>query len=237
MNIVKWITVIVIAYIAGYFSRSPEPLVEPKVIADCLQLDAFKEVQSALLADQERTKRLEKTNATTHSSSASGSKREITAAQDAPIQSSQEKLKPAIATPEAATNPTLPSSATETNLSDEEIDRLVAAPFNESLKRVRGPLREKYKEFSETTQQGSWDVNMQNKITDALLGNSYSKFIEVQMVNCKANFCEIRGRELKQGVINLIFSEMSLQDWWDVGHSQWSNGGENHVFYGLLLKR
>jgi hypothetical protein len=136
-----------------------------------------------------------------------------------------------------AKNPTEKKYPNE--ISDEDIDKILPAPFNSSLKNVHGSLREKYKDFSETEKQDPWDVNMQNKITDYLMGNAYSKFLTVEAVNCKINFCEIRAIELKAGVSNLMFSEMSMQDWWDIGPSQWmtTNNKGAGTLYALLQRK
>lgn len=237
MAILKWIAVIAVAFSVGYFSHSSEPAIESQVIEDCLRFDAFKDVQSALPQDQERVKRLENTSSASGAHASNMQKQDKIAAQDLPGRSLQEKNERASTTPPVSTTPVQPATVTETNLSDEEIDKLVAAPFNEVLKRVRGPLREKYKNFAETTEQSEWDVNTQNRIIDALMGNAYSKFIELESIACRASYCEIRGRELKPQVINLMVSEMMLQDWWEMGDVQWTSGATDKTFYALLMKR
>jgi hypothetical protein len=235
MNILKWFLVIAIAYAVGYFSRSPEPVVVPEVIADCLRLDAFKEVQSALQEGQERLEQLETAKAESKTSSSKVNEQEKVVEQPASDQLRQSQAESSIAAPYVDPNQQQASQATS-NISNEEIDKLVPVPYNEILKRMNGPIREKYKEFAESNQQEDWDRNTQNRITDALLGHSYSKFIELESVTCKASLCEVRGRELKPQVINLIFAELQLQEWWDMGASHLTTGMDK-VFYGLLMRR
>jgi hypothetical protein len=235
MNILKWVAVIVIAYAVGYFSRSPEPVVAPEVIADCLRLDAFKEVQSALQEGQERVERLKVAATASKASSSKMNEQEKVAEQPVQDQLQQGQTKSPVAPPYVDPNQSQASQATS-NISDEEIDKLVPVPYNEILKRMKGPIREKYKEFAESNQQEDWDRNTQNRIADALLGHSYSKFIELESVTCKASLCEVRGRELKPQVINLIFAELQLQEWWDMGASHLTTGMDK-VFYGLLMRR
>ena len=236
MNILKWVAVIVIAFFVGYFSRSPEPVVAPEVIADCLRLDAFKEVQSALQEGQERFERLKAAKAESKASSSRMDEQEKIAEQPVPDIYRQKIPENAIPLAGTGIDPKDYPSKSESNITDEEIDNLVAAPFNESLKRTIGPLREKYKSFAEATEQSDWDSNTQNRMTDALLGNQYSKFIELESLICRADYCEIRGRESKSGVFGLIMSEMMLQDWWKMGHSQWTNGIDSNAFYALITK-
>lgn len=236
MNILKWVAVIVIAFFVGYFSRSPESVVTPEVIGDCLRLDAFKEVQSALQEDQARVNRLESAATESKASSSKMNRQEKVVEPPVPDQLGQGQAENPIATPYVDPSQSQ-TSQVKSNISDEEIDKLVPAPYNESLKRSNGPLREKYKEFVNSDHQEEWDRNTQNRITDALLGNTYSKFIELESVACKVNYCEVRGRELKPGVINLIFSEMTLQDWWDMGMSHLSSGATDNTFYGLYMRR
>lgn len=235
MNILKWVAVVVIAYVVGYFSRAPEPVVAPEVIADCLRMDAFKEVQSALQEDQERVKRLKASATESRASSSRMNDQEKIAEQPVSDQLRQPQAESSNATPYVDPNQQQASQATS-NISNEEIDKLVPVPYNEILKRINGPIREKYKEFAESNQQEDWDRNTQNRITDALLGHSYSKFIELESVTCKASLCEVRGRELKPQVINLIFAELQLQEWWDMGTSHLTTGMDK-VFYGLLMRR
>ncbi|PUA27663.1 MAG: hypothetical protein B0W54_14025 [Cellvibrio sp. 79] len=233
MNVLKWVVVIDTAFSVGYFSRSPEPVAAPEV-ADCLRLDAFKDLQNASLQGGERLKQLEKTNPASNTQPANVEKQDKIAA---PVRSSPERNERTNTPPAVGTAPAQPATVNETNLSDEEIDKLVAAPFNDVLKKVRGPLREKYKNFAEATEQDEWDRNTQNRITDALMGNAYSKFIELDSIACRASYCEIRGRELKPQVINLMVSEMMLQDWWEMGDVQWTSGAADKTFYALLMKR
>lgn len=236
MNILKWVLVIAVAYVVGYFSRSPERVVAPEVIADCLRLDAFKEVQSALQEGQERFERLEAAKVESKASSSKMNEQKKIAEQPVPDIYPQKMPGNDISLAGPGVDPKDYPPKGESNITDEEIDKLVAAPFNETLKRTSGPLREKYKSFAEATEQSDWDTNTQNRMTDALLGNQYSKFIELESLICRADYCEIRGRESKSGVFGLIMSEMMLQDWWKMGHSQWTNGIDSSAFYALITK-
>jgi len=241
MNILKWVVVIVVAYLAGYFSHFPdaEPIdAQTSFVPEgCLPpLSAFDEIETALQEDRERVKRLEKTTPESNASSSKMNLQEKIAAQHVPDPLQQGQVESPIATPYV--DPNQPqASQVKSNISDEEIDKLVPAPYNDALKRSNGPLREKYKQFADSNQQEEWDKNTQNRMTDALLGNTYSKFIELESVVCKVNFCEVRGRELKPQVVNLIFSEMMLQDWWDMGMSHLSSGATDNTFYGLYMRR
>ena len=242
MNILKWIGVIVVAYAAGYFSHFPDVgsfnAHAPFVPEGCPPpLSAFDDIDKALVQDKERMKRLEKAKPVANAEPAKAVNQEKGATRDEWGSSPQAQPEASIAEQKASENPTQPSSAGVSNITDEEIDKIVPSPFNEHVKRTPGKLREKLKEFSEATEQDEWDINIQNKVTDFLLGSSYSKFIELHSVNCKANFCEIRGRELKTNVFGVLFPEMMLQDWWDIADSQWSNGGASGEFYALVIRR
>jgi hypothetical protein len=240
MNILKWVLVIVIAYMAGYFLHIPDA---DSISAQasfgpvgCLPpFSAFDDIETALQEDRERVKRLEKTKSERNASLSKMNGQEKVAAQNKPDQLPQDQAENPIATPYV--DPNQPqASQVKSNISDEEIDKLVPAPYNDALKRSNGPLREKYKSFAEATEQNDWDINTQNRMTDALLGNQYSKFIELESLKCRVDYCEVRGRELKPNVFSLIMSEMMLQDWWQMGHSQWSNGMDNGAFYALITK-
>ena len=104
-------------------------------------------------------------------------------------------------------------------ISDEEIDKAIPTPFNQSLKNRHGEVREKYKAFVAASEQSDWDKNMQNKLSDAILGHPYAKFIDLELLQCKVDFCEIRLYETREGAWSLIMAEMRLQDWWDIGGS------------------
>ncbi|HTF96137.1 MAG TPA: hypothetical protein VL995_08400 [Cellvibrio sp.] len=237
MNILKWVLVIAIAYVAGYFSHFPlmnQPVKNSLVSDDCPSLSSVTDIEKEAQLDRESLQRVEKRKqgATENSSQ---SKTQGTA-QSGSDKHSQEKLRDSIPPASVGIDPASSLPMGESNITDEEIDNLVAAPFNETLKKVRGPLREKYKSFAEATEQNDWDINTQNRMTDALLGNQYSKFIELESLICRADYCEIRGRELKPNVFSLIMSEMMLQDWWKMGHSQWTNGMDDGTFYALITK-
>lgn len=124
-------------------------------------------------------------------------------------------------------------------ISPEEIDRVLPAPFNDSFKHTHGFLREKYKDFVANTQPNDWDVRMQNKITDFIFSSPYAKFLNVESLLCKSGLCEIRLFETKQGAFNMILSEMALQDWWDIGgyHASGNGVSEGRTAYHVLLPR
>lgn len=240
MNILKWVLVIVIAYVAGYFSHFPDAelmSVQAAFVPEGCPppLSAFDEIETALQEDRERVERLKKAQSYSQASSSKINEQEKIAAQPVPEQLRQAQTKAPIATPYVNPNQAQ-TPPVKSNISDEEIDKLVPTPYNDVLKRMNGPIREKYKEFAGSNQQEDWDTNTQNRITDALLGHSYSKFIELESVTCKASLCEVRGRELKPQVINLIFAELQLQEWWHMGDSQLVTG-MNNVFYGLFMRR
>lgn len=241
MNILKWVLVIVVAYLVGYFSHFPDAKLNAQasfVPEDCPpSLSAFDDLDKALLEDKERMKRLEKTKKAADAKPTKTANQERAATQDAHGRLPQAQTESPVASPEVGINPMHSSSAGASNITDEEIDKLVPAPFNEQVKKIPGKIREKLKEFSEAAEQDGWDINAQNKMTDYLLGNSYSKFVELHSVNCYANLCEVRGRELKPNVFGVLFPEMMMQDWWDMAESQWSSGGIDGQVYALFLRR
>lgn len=241
MNILKWVLVIVVAYVARYFSHFPDA--DPvsgqvsSVSEVCPQsMSASDDVDKGLQHDRERSQRLEKTKQEAKANSSQSKAQEKIVEQPVPDSYPKEKMGAPFPLTGAGFDPKDFPPVEESNITNEEIDKLVAAPFNETLKRTRGPLREKYKDFAEATEQNDWDINTQNRMTDVLLGNQYSKFIELESLICRADYCEIRGRELKPNVFGLIMSEMMLQDWWKMGHSQWTNGMEDGTFYALIAK-
>lgn len=108
-------------------------------------------------------------------------------------------------------------------LTDEQIDKLVPPPFNKFLKGHDAALLEKYRKFSAQENPSSQDGDILNKISDAIASNPYSKFLNIESFQCKANLCEIRLYESKRGVWSYIQAEMSLQDWWKF-HSSHATG-------------
>ena len=121
----------------------------------------------------------------------------------------------------------------------EEIDRVLPAPFSDSLKHTHGFLREKYKDFVANTQPNDWDTRMQNKISDFIFSNPYAKFVNIESLTCKSNLCEIRLFESKQGAFSAILTEMALQDWWDIGgyHASGNGPSDGRTAYHVLLPR
>lgn len=242
MNILKWVLVIVVAYTLGYFSHFPDAesfnTQAPFGPDGCPPpLSSFDDLDKALLEDKERIQRLATMKPVVDAKPAAVVGHDKTAKEGKPAESPQTQPEGSIAAPETEAAQQQSSSAEASNITNEEIDRLVPAPFNEHVKKSPGKIREKLKEFSEATEQDKWDITAQNKITDYLLGNSYSKFVELHSVSCKANFCEVRGRELKPNVFGVLIPEMMMQDWWDMAESQWSNGGTNGEVYALFLRR
>ena len=99
-------------------------------------------------------------------------------------------------------------------ITDEEIDKILPAPFNQQLKNNQGDIREKYKAFADAGGPQETDMDIQNKLTDTIFSNPYSKFLNIESLLCKAGVCEIRLYETKTGAWSYIQAEMQLQEWW-----------------------
>ncbi len=100
------------------------------------------------------------------------------------------------------------------SISDDEIDKIVPAPFNQIAKGKQGDLREGLRKFADTADPNTSDANLANKMTDFILSHPRAQSIHLDSVICKADLCEIRLFEIKNGTWSVIFSEMALQDWW-----------------------
>lgn len=207
-----WIAAIVLAFIAGYFTRgvnqdgfgkAPQTQPTQKISkADDSQISSeqLSTAAKAIFAEKEKEKDTIKTSQNQNTS----------------------ESQTASTTSQAATEPAQTSDANTTNkypneISDVDIDKIVPAPFNESLKHHHGEVREKFKEYANASVPNDWDIRMQNKISDFVLSNPYAKNISVEFIGCKAELCELRLYENKKGVWSHIMSEMALQDWWDIG--------------------
>jgi hypothetical protein len=125
-------------------------------------------------------------------------------------------------------------------MSDEEINKLVPPPFNQQLKNSGGFIHEKFRKFAEQDQPNDKDRELYSRLSNAILSNPYAKFLDVESLQCKADFCEIRLYERKIGVWSYIQAEMSLQDWWQFDSSHASgfetDDANRQGWYVLLAK-
>lgn len=237
MKNIFWLTAIVLAFVAGYFTHS---VTETPAAIDPIAPTTMNSVENS------STNALPSSEQLSEAAKAVFSEKQKLTAKPSTHQTASESMT------ERAQAPQLPSKSQAADvgdsaakkypneISDEEIDKLIPAPFNQSLKNNHSPLREKYKDFAATNQQQDWDRNTQNKLTDAILSNPYAKFLTIESLQCKANLCEIRLYETKNGVWSLIQSEMRLQDWWDFGTSSSSGFNTNTpsvLGYYVLLQR
>lgn len=212
-----WIAAIILAFGAGYFTRGANQT------AHATQA----QTEPAQQINQHATPQISGKELSTAAKAAFAAK-ENTAAKSENQTTPQPNTERA-ATPQTAPAPQVATSpaATDTNnpaakkypneISDEDIDKVLPAPFNQALKNRHGDLREKYKDFAASSQPSDWDKEMQNKLLDAISGSPYAKFINLESIQCKVNLCEIRLYETKEGVWSLIMAEMRLQDWWSFG--------------------
>ena len=133
------------------------------------------------------------------------------------------------------------SNQSPSAITDEEIDKILPPPFNQQLKNNQGDIREKYKAFANATEPQESDVDVQNKLADAISSNPYAKFLNIESLLCRENICEIRLYETKSGVWSYIQAEMHLQDWWSFGSTSASgfDTGTPEVtgWYVLLVKK
>ena len=237
MKNIFWLTIIVLAFVAGYFTHS---VTETPVAIDSTAPTTMTSVENS------STNALPSSEQFSESAKAAFAEKETLTAKPSTHQTASEQMAERAQAPQLPSKPQtadIDDSAAKkypNEISDEEIDKLIPAPFNQSLKNNHSPLREKYKDFAATNQQQDWDRNTQNRLTDAILSNPYAKFLTIESLQCKANLCEIRLYETKNGVWSLIQSEMRLQDWWDFGTSSSSGFNTNTpsvIGYYVLLQR
>lgn len=107
------------------------------------------------------------------------------------------------------------SSTISTEISDDEIDELLPKPFDASLKKLHGPLKEKYKAFSDIdrTKIDIWDIHMQGQLTDFVLSRPSATDIKIDSIKCNANMCEMRLVEQKKFLLLALFGELMQQSW------------------------
>jgi hypothetical protein len=216
MKNILWIAAVILAFFAGYFTHGTreetstsaehaettqknnqiaEPIVsEPKMSSEQLSAAA-----KAVFATKEKTSSVAPQN-------------QLTPEQQAANAAKKQAVLDALQNDDST------AKKYPNEISDEDIDKILPAPFNKSLKNNHGDIREKYKDFAQANTPSDWDINMQHKLTDFILSRTYAKFINLDSVLCKANLCEIRLYENKKGAWGFILSEMALQDWWDIGN-------------------
>lgn len=236
-----WIAAIILAFGAGYFTRGANQTAHATQAqtetAQQINSHATPQISSKELSAAAKVAFAAKENAVAKSEN-----------QTAPQPNTGNTATPQTApTPQAATSPTTtdannPAAKKFSNdISDEDIDKVLPAPFNQALKNQHGGLRGKYKEFAESDQQSDWDKEVQYKLSDAITGSPYAKFINLESIQCKINLCEIRLYETKEGVWSLMMAEMRLQDWWSFGiisaSTITSQKSEFMGWYTLLQRR
>lgn len=229
MKNIFWITTIILAFVAGYLSHGINPAATTSIVLPKAEQMANNAASNAIPVPLSTVK--EPATPVTKQTKAAESE----VAKNAAKQAALEML-------EASDDPKQAAKKFPNEISDEEVDKIVPAPFNKSLKSTHGELREKYKKFAETNTPNDWDINIQNKLTDFILSRPHAKFINLESVICKANFCEIRLFETKNGSWQFILSEMALQDWWDFGSYGSSGlspeeGDKRGTSYLVLLTR
>ncbi len=239
MKNLPWLAALTVAFGAGYFTHLgvSQYFMEPTTLnnknelalSEHKNIDANKSMRTETILPSQSTYNSHPQSKAFQSSATNTINNLSRVNQDAEQSSSIEKVVSAKTMSKSYPN----------EMTDEEIDAAIPAPFNNSLKRTHGPLRVKYKDFIGASQPANWDMMMQNKISDALFSNPYAKFIQLESLQCKANLCEIRLYESKNGVWSFILSEMRLQDWWEFGgtHSSGSSDTEGKHIYFVLLAR
>lgn len=233
----KYIIVLIIvsaAYVAGYFTPKESA---SSVAAEITSTENF---ESKTQHDETPQKTEECAKVDQISMPKSDLEIEVDAATNSQSSTESTQIPNAQSTPTPVVTNNASGSEKKRPLTDEQIDKLVPAPFNQYLKGHDSALLEKYRKFSEQENPSSQDSDISNKISDAIASNPYSKFLNIESFQCKANFCEIRLYESKSGVWSYIQAEMSLQDWWKFQSSSahgFDTGKENVSGWYVLLTR
>lgn len=123
---------------------------------------------------------------------------------------------------------------------DEEIDSLAPEPFRSFLKKMQKSDLARYRKFVDVQGPTDQDMDIYNRLFDSITGNPYSKFIEIDSIQCKGGMCELRLYETKSGVWNYIQSDMRLQGWWPFAYTSayglGSGDNTREALYVLLRK-
>jgi hypothetical protein len=238
MKNIFWLIAIVLAFFAGYFTHSVTEIPEEAIqVATPVAVPAETSSTNTPVSSEQLSAAAKAVFAEKQKQPASSSQAQTTSEPNTGIASASHTANSSVA---ADANNTA-TNKYPNEISDEDIDKVIPAPFNQKLKNKHGELREKYKDFAATNQQLEWDKNMQNKLSDAILGNPYSKFIILDSLQCKVNLCEIRLYETKEGAWSLIMAEMRLQEWWDFGGTSASGFGTDTPskmgWYALFPRR
>ncbi|WP_331352423.1 hypothetical protein [Cellvibrio sp. UBA7671] len=233
----KYIVVLIMvlaAYVAGYFTAK-----EP-ASSVASEITSTKNSESIIQRDDIPQNMEEFAEVDQISASKSNSEMKVDAATNLQSSTESAQIPNTQSTPTPVGTNNASGSDKKRPLTDEQIDKLVPAPFNQYLKGHDSALLEKYRKFSEQESPSSQDSDISNKISDAIASNPYSKFLNIESFQCKANFCEIRLYESKSGVWSYIQAEMSLQDWWKFQSSSahgFDTGKENVSGWYVLLTR
>ncbi len=126
----------------------------------------------------------------------------------------------------------------DTEISDEEIDRVLPANYAALLKETPRFWRKKYKAFAAATSPDDWGIGMQANISEFILRSELAPSIELEGLRCAANLCELQLHETSAGAWESLKGEMSKQPWWDIGAVFTSEvgfeGNPRRLFYVLL---
>lgn len=181
----KWISALVVAFIAGYFSNT---LVNNNLrnVAHTPKENEINQKPQFIETQSQPENLQAETMAAPPKPLDKG---EFSSLKALPVKEVMGRNKAQVAPGNSGHNIIGTTSTTDSDaeISDEEIDKIIPSPFNQSLKNHHGELRKKYKEYANTDIQDEWSVSMQNKISDFILSNPYSKFISLEFISCKAN--------------------------------------------------
>jgi|GEM_PF-1491869 len=102
----------------------------------------------------------------------------------------------------------------ESEVTDEEMESLVPAPFKSFLSSFRGETRNDIFDFHNKEDDFDWGYDKQNNISDYIQTHFEGVNVELISVICKQPRCEILVTEKHENAWDNIMKDMTQQLWW-----------------------
>ena len=127
----------------------------------------------------------------------------------------------------------------ESDVTDEEMEKLVPKPFKSFLSSFRGETRNDIFDFHNKEDDLDWGYDKRNNISDYIQTHFEGTNIEVVSIICKQPKCEILITEKQENAWDNIMNDMTQQSWWNFSSftSSTRSNAENEMSIYMFLSQ
>ncbi|PCI62343.1 MAG: hypothetical protein COB35_03880 [Gammaproteobacteria bacterium] len=123
----------------------------------------------------------------------------------------------------------------ESKVTDDQLAALFPKEFAPLVSNFHGKTRDQIFDLHQQPEDQDWGFIMSNHLSDFITTHQYSNGVVLNSITCKNHYCEMLINEKEQPSWEIIFKEMTKQQWWKFTSTNSSSyddkDGNAYIYY------